>query len=134
MFKLSYSAMALVACICSSAVLAADKAELAFSDELIACGAYYEISAAAIAAMDAPQMKTVAERLAQSAEKTIELAQKYRPAPVVLAEVQRIKVKQIESMTNASDLGALMSQYKDLCKTVIASPQERLDYWHMATM
>jgi xanthine dehydrogenase iron-sulfur cluster and FAD-binding subunit A len=134
MFKRALPIMALVSIMSSNAVLAEDKAELALVDELIQCAAYYQISSAAIAAMDAPQMQAVGDRLALSSVQAISLAQQYQTTQVVLDKVEATKTQQINSMANASDLAALMSKYKDLCKTVIATPEARLDYWHMATM
>lgn len=52
----------------SSATALAGSAEEAFSAELQQCAAYYQISSEAIAAMNAPQMAAVGDRLKQSAK------------------------------------------------------------------
>jgi hypothetical protein len=111
-----------------------NKAEAAFSDELIQCAAYYQISSAAITAMNAPQMQAVGERLASSAVETLTLAKQYASETEVAAQLEATKAEQVSRMSNASDLAALMGQYKDKCKTLVAEPQQRLDYWYMATM
>jgi xanthine dehydrogenase iron-sulfur cluster and FAD-binding subunit A len=134
MIKHSLSALGLFALMSLHANAAQDKAEAAFSDELIQCAAYYQISSAAITAMNAPQMQDVGERLASSAIESVTLAKQYATEAEVAAKLETAKAEQVSRMSNASDLAALMGQYKDKCKTLIAEPQKRLDYWYMATM
>ena len=134
MNKLTKSVLAgLVMCI-STASFAEDKAEKAFTDEVIQCAAYYQISSEAIKAMNAPQMKDVSERLVASADLTAKLATKYRDEAQVTLDVAAEKDRQVASLAEASNLGALMEKYKDSCKNVVMDPQKRLDYWIMATM
>ncbi|WP_418357041.1 hypothetical protein ACNH6B_11345 [Shewanella basaltis] len=122
-------------CVCISATACAeDAAEKAFTDELIECAAYYQISSEAIGAMNAPQMKAVGERLTASARDTITLAGKYRSPEQVEKDLISAKQKQIEKLAGSNNLGGLMAQYKDSCKALVDDPQKRLDYWTMATM
>lgn len=118
----------------STNVWAEDKAEQAFSQEAIECAAYYQISSEAIAAMNAPQMQAVGERLKTSQAEVIKLAEKYRSAEQVKQDVDEAKTRQIKSLGGSSNLGALMGKYKEQCKNLVADPQKRLDYWTMATM
>ncbi|MCL1159312.1 hypothetical protein K8B83_15005 [Shewanella inventionis] len=118
----------------STASFAEDAAEKAFTDELVECAAYYQISSEAISAMNAPQMMAVGERLKTSATDAITLAGKYRSPEQVDKDVVTAKQKQIEKLAGSNNLGALMTQYKDSCKSLVAEPQKRLDYWIMATM
>ncbi|NMH64264.1 hypothetical protein [Shewanella salipaludis] len=134
--KLSFLAQALlgISALLSLSVQAANEAEIAFSNELIECAAYYQISSEAIAAMNAPQMQAVGERLKTSAADAVALASQYRPAAVVTQAVADAKAKQIQTLAGSSSLASLMGQYKDRCKTVLGNPEKRLDYWSMATM
>ncbi|MBB1267994.1 hypothetical protein [Shewanella sp. SR44-3] len=134
MIKNTFSALGLFALLGVQVCAAQDKAEAAFSGELIQCAAYYQISSAAIAAMNAPQMQAVGERLASSSVEALAVAKQYSSEAEVMAQLEATKAEQLSSMANASDLAALMGQYKDKCKTLVAEPQKRLDYWHMATM
>ncbi|SUI58823.1 Uncharacterised protein [Shewanella putrefaciens] len=117
----------------SSAVLAGE-AEKAFSNEVVECAAYYQISSEAIAAMNAPQMQAVGERLKNSKVEAEDLAKQYRPEAEVIQAIADAKARQIQSLGGSSNLGALMGKYKDGCQTILAEPQKRLDYWIMATM
>lgn len=112
----------------------AGAAEDAFTDELLDCAAYYQISSEAISAMNAPQMQAVGERLKTSAVDAIALAKKYQSAAQVDAGLEKARDNQIKSLAGSSNLGGLMAKYKDQCKQVLADPQKRLDYWTMATM
>ncbi|GGQ13023.1 hypothetical protein GCM10009411_12120 [Shewanella litoralis] len=121
--------------VCFSTVsFAEDAAEKAFTNELIECAAYYQISSEAIAAMNAPQMKAVGERLNTSASDAVTLASKYRGAEQVAQDVAAAKEAQVKKLAGSNNLGGLMAQYKDACKTLVDDPQKRLDYWTMATM
>tara|TARA_R110002033_G_scaffold29178_2_gene65540 strand:- start:3103 stop:3462 length:360 start_codon:yes stop_codon:yes gene_type:complete len=113
---------------------AEDAAEKAFTDELLECAAYYQISSEAIAAMNAPQMKAVGDRLKTSAIDAVAIAGKYRAPEQVEKDVVAAKQKQIDKLVGSNNLGALMSKYKDSCKSIVTDPQKRLDYWIMATM
>jgi len=62
------------------------------------------------------------------------LAEKYRPAAQVTTDIAAEKDKQKAKLGGSTNLGSLMGQYKDLCKTVVYEPQKRLDYWAMVTM
>ena len=115
-------------------VFAQDAAEKAFTDEIIQCAAYYEIASEAISAMNAPQMAAVGDRLKVSQADAITLAEKYRSPEQVKTDVAAQKQVEIEKLAGSTQLGALMNQYKDLCKKVVYDPQKRLDYWIMATM
>ncbi|MGX9460927.1 hypothetical protein ACWXWU_06725 [Shewanella sp. A14] len=118
----------------SVTVQAEDAAEKAFTDELIECAAYYQISSEAIGAMNAPQMKAVGERLKTSAVDAVTIASQYRDPAQVDKEVATTKQKQIAQLGGSNNLGGLMSKYKDSCKSIVSDPQKRLDYWTMATM
>ncbi|MBB1363897.1 hypothetical protein H5125_17290 [Shewanella sp. SR44-4] len=124
-----------VSAICMSVTAhAEDAAEKAFTDELLECAAYYQISSEAIAAMNAPQMKAVGDRLKTSAIDAVAIAGKYRAPEQVEKDVVAAKQKQIDKLAGSNNLGALMSKYKDSCKSIVTDPQKRLDYWVMATM
>ncbi|MBO2641893.1 hypothetical protein [Shewanella algae] len=118
----------------SSATALAGFAEEAFSAELQQCAAYYQISSEAIAAMNAPQMAAVGDRLKQSAKDAEALAAQYSSAQDAEKGVAAARAEMLETMGNSKSLGGLMSQYKDSCKTILAEPQKRLDYWIMANM
>ncbi|WP_434951046.1 hypothetical protein ACRWQL_16150 [Shewanella sp. HL-SH4] len=118
----------------SQAVCAQDLAEKAFADEVVQCAAYYQIASEAIGAMNAPQMQAVGERLKISATDAATLAAKYRSAEQVAKDIIAEKQQQIAKLGGSSNLGGLMGQYKELCKTVVYEPQKRLDYWSMVTM
>ena len=109
-------------------------AEKAFTDELLECAAYYQISSEAIGAMNAPQMKAVGERLKTSAVDAVAIAGKYRAPEQVEKDVATAKQKQIAQLGGSNNLGGLMRKYKDSCKSIVSDPQKRLDYWTMATM
>ncbi len=112
----------------------ANEAEKALSNEAIECAAYYQISIEAIAAMNAPQMQAVGERLKTSKVEAENLAKKYQSELDVPKAVTDAKELQIQSLGGSSNLGALMGKYKEQCKNLLAEPQKRLDYWTMATM
>lgn len=112
----------------------ADEAEKALANELLDCTAYYQISSEAIAAMNAPQMQAVGERLKQSATDSYTLAGKYYGDGDLDAALKSAREKQIESMAGSSSLGNLMAKYKESCKAIMADPESRLSYWQMATM
>lgn len=112
----------------------AGPAEEAFSSELLDCAAYYQISSEAIAAMNAPQMQAVGEKLKTSSTDAIAIAKKYRTDEQVEAGLNAARESHIKSMAGSSSLGNLMAKYKESCKAILADPQQRLDYWVMATM
>ncbi|WP_372870405.1 hypothetical protein [Shewanella sp.] len=112
----------------------ADDAEKALAGELLDCAAYYQISSEAIAAMNAPQMQAVGERLKQSGADAYGLAGKYFGEGDLAAALQAARDKQIASMAGSSSLGNLMAKYKESCKVLLADPESRLAYWQMATM
>ncbi|MCL1137052.1 hypothetical protein [Shewanella pneumatophori] len=112
----------------------AGEAEDAFTQELAECAAYYQIASDAISAMNAPQMQAVGERLQQSGQQAIEIAAKYQSEDKVAAAVTKAAEQHKASMPNSQSLGPLMGKYKEKCKTIIAQPDKRLDYWTMATM
>ncbi|MCL1090486.1 hypothetical protein L2744_12950 [Shewanella profunda] len=117
----------------STAVLAGE-AEKAFSNEVIECAAYYQISSEAIGAMNAPQMQAVGERLKNSKIQAENLAKQYSSEAEVTQAIADAKARQIQSLGGSSNLGPLMGKYKNECQTILAEPQKRLDYWIMATM
>ncbi|QDE30968.1 MULTISPECIES: hypothetical protein [Shewanella] len=124
-----------VSAMCVSITAQAESAaEKAFTDELLECAAYYQISSEAIGAMNAPQMKAVGERLKTSAVDAVKIAGKYRDPAQVDKDVVTAKQKQIAQLGGSNNLGGLMSKYKDSCKSIVTDPQKRLDYWTMATM
>ncbi len=112
----------------------ASEAEIAFNHEVLECASYYQISSNAISQMNAPQMKVVGERLLQSSLDAITLAEKYQSKEQVANTLSSVKEKQLASLPNSKSLGGLMGKYKDRCKSLLADPQQRLDYWTMATM
>ncbi|RTR39827.1 hypothetical protein EKG38_06965 [Shewanella canadensis] len=112
----------------------ASEAEIAFNHEVLECASYYQISSNAISQMNAPQMKVVGERLLQSSLDAIALAEKYQSKEQVANTLSSVKEKQLASLPNSKSLGGLMGKYKDRCKSLLADPQQRLDYWTMATM
>lgn len=112
----------------------ASEAEIAFNNEVLECASYYQISSDAISQMNAPQMKVVGERLSQSSLDAIALAEKYQSKEQVAETLSSVKEKQLASLPNSKSLGGLMGKYKDRCKSLLADPQKRLDYWTMATM
>ncbi|ABV37349.1 conserved hypothetical protein [Shewanella sediminis HAW-EB3] len=112
----------------------ASEAEIAFNHEVLECASYYQISSDAISQMNAPQMKVVGERLLHSSQDAIALAEKYQSKDQVADTLSSIREKQLASLPNSKSLGGLMGKYKDRCKSLLAEPQKRLDYWTMATM
>ncbi|MDB2385914.1 hypothetical protein N9W21_01050 [Shewanella sp.] len=113
---------------------AAGDAEKAFSQELTACAAYYQIASAAIASMNAPQMKAVSERLVLSGQKAIEIAEKYQSKAAVQQAVS-LALKQHKALApNPKSLAPLMQKYREPCKLAVTDPSKRLDYWSMASM
>lgn len=112
----------------------AGEAEDALTKELTECAAYYQIASNAIAAMNAPQMQAVGDRLKLSGEQAIEIANKYESSTNVNQAVIAATKQQKASMPNSKSLGPLMGKYKEKCKVVISQPDKRLDYWTMVTM
>ncbi|EDP98946.1 hypothetical protein [Shewanella benthica] len=122
-------------CLAPLAVSAApSEAEIIFSNEVIECASYYQISSAAIAAMNAPQMQVVGERLQSSSTKAISIAQEYQAKEDVADVLSNVQQQQLASLPDNKSLRDLMGKYKDSCKNLLAEPQQRLDYWIMATM
>lgn len=113
---------------------APSEAETQFIDEVLECASYYQISSETIAGMNAPQMKPVGEKLKTSSVQALSLAQKYQTKDLVEARFAQVEEKQRASLPKGNNLGQLMGKYKDRCKTLLAEPQKRLDYWIMATM
>ncbi|WP_247663187.1 MULTISPECIES: hypothetical protein [Shewanella] len=134
MGKKGYMLSAAVLMTASFQASAQDKAEAAFSNELVQCAAYYEIASGVIMGMDAPQMQAVGSRLKTSGEEAEKLAGQYMAADAVTTAVAEAKEQQIASLGGSSGLGPLMGKYKDLCKKVVLDPQSRLEYWAMVTM
>ncbi|QYJ87639.1 hypothetical protein K0I73_08115 [Shewanella mesophila] len=118
----------------SQTVLAASDAEVAFNKEVLQCAAYYHIASDAIGNMNAPQMQAVGERLKKSGEDAIVLAKKYQTDAEVEALLEKSIAEQQASLPSNKNLGGLMSRYKSPCQSLLANPQQRLDYWIMATM
>lgn len=116
------------------AVLSPSEAELAFNNEVLECASYYQISSHAIANMNVPQMQTVGDRLLSSSKQAVALAEQYQNKTVVSSTLSAIKNKQLSSLPNNKSLAALMGKYKVACRSLLAAPQKRLDYWIMATM
>nr|WP_179024442.1 hypothetical protein [Shewanella sp. Scap07] len=112
----------------------ASDAEVAFNKEVLECAAYYEIASDAIANMNAPQMAAVGERLKQSSQQAVTLAKQYQAEADVEKVLASQKQAQLDSLPNNKALGRLMGKYKEPCKSLLAEPQKRLDYWIMATM
>ncbi|GIU07786.1 MULTISPECIES: hypothetical protein [unclassified Shewanella] len=112
----------------------AGEAEDAFVGELADCAAYYHIASDAISAMDAPQMAAVVDRLTLSGEQATQLAKQYQTEEQVSAAIVAAAKKHKSSMPNAKSLGPLMGKYKETCKSILAQPEKRLDYWTMVTM
>ncbi|WP_299806093.1 hypothetical protein [uncultured Shewanella sp.] len=112
----------------------AGEAEDAFVSELADCAAYYHIASDAISAMDAPQMAAVVDRLTLSGEQATQLAKQYQTEEQVSAAIVAAAKKHKSSMPNAKSLGPLMGKYKETCKSILAQPEKRLDYWTMVTM
>ncbi|KFZ38744.1 hypothetical protein HR45_04840 [Shewanella mangrovi] len=111
----------------------AGEAENAFADELHQCAAYYELGSQMVAAMNAPQMAAVGERLQKSASEAQQLADKYEAKEVAASAIEKAK-EQMMASTGGQGMGALMRQYKDKCQQILSNPQERLNYWIMAKM
>lgn len=128
---LTFSLLALMA---NSAVAAPSEAELAFNKEVLECAAYYQIASETIAGMNAPQMKPVGERLKQSGQDAVTLAKKYQDADKVEQQLAATIADQRASLPSNNNLGSLMGRYKGPCQKLMANPQQRLDYWIMATM
>ncbi|GIU29117.1 hypothetical protein L2719_15985 [Shewanella schlegeliana] len=112
----------------------AGEAEDAFVGELADCAAYYHIASDAISAMDAPQMAAVVERLKLSGKQAAELAKQFQTEEQVSAAITTAAEKHRAAMPNAKSLGPLMGKYKETCKSILAEPEKRLEYWTMVTM
>ncbi|MBV7317105.1 hypothetical protein [Shewanella sp. NIFS-20-20] len=106
-------------------------AERSYTEELLECASYYDISSEAISAMNAPQMQAVASRLVESSAEAKRLAAEYLPAQQLDAELASAKQAQIMQLKNSQNLGGLMAKYKDSCKQLLADPKQRLEYWQM---
>lgn len=117
-----------------SAHAAPSEAEIMFNKEVIECASYYQIASEAIAKMDAPQMQTVGKRLKGTSLEAIALAKNYQSDEAVSDLLSDIQQAQLATLPENKNLGKLMNKYKDSCKTLLAEPQKRLDYWIMATM
>ncbi|TVP16117.1 hypothetical protein [Shewanella sp. KCT] len=126
--------LSLFALMANSAVAAPSEAELAFNKEVLECAAYYQIASETISGMNAPQMKPVGERLKQSGADAVTLAKKYQDADKVEQQLAATVAEQKASLPSNHNLGSLMNRYKGPCQKLMANPQERLDYWIMATM
>ncbi|BAJ02646.1 hypothetical protein [Shewanella violacea] len=113
---------------------APSEAEMIFSKEVIACASYYQISSDVIATMNLPQMKTVGERLKSSSTKAVSIAEQYQAKEDVAAMLSKVQQQQLASLPDNKNLRDLMGKYQDSCKTLLAEPQKRLDYWIMASM
>ncbi|WP_133309566.1 hypothetical protein [Parashewanella spongiae] len=101
-------------------------------NEVIQCASYYKISSDALIAMNAPQMKGIADKLKLSHQKSLELALKYdKSATSKFAEIEN---QQIAEMKASSGLRELMNQYRTKCQQILAAPDERLKYWQMVEM
>ncbi|MCL1075059.1 hypothetical protein [Shewanella dokdonensis] len=116
-----------------SATAGAGEAEQAFTDELHQCAAYYQLGSQMVAAMNAPQMAAVGERLQTNAKTAEQLAAKYESADATQQAVAKATEQMMQS-TGGKGMGALMQQYKDKCQEILNDPQKRLDYWVMAKM
>ncbi|MGS0681417.1 hypothetical protein ACVBIL_09675 [Shewanella sp. 125m-7] len=112
----------------------AGEAEEAFVSELADCAAYYHIASDAISEMNSPQMAAVVDRLTVSGEQAKQLAQQFKTQDQVSAAITAAAEKHRASMPNAKSLGPLMGKYKETCKSILAEPEKRLDYWTMVTM
>ncbi|WP_299789878.1 hypothetical protein [uncultured Shewanella sp.] len=112
----------------------ASEAEIAFNREVLECASYYQISSDAISQMNAPQMKAVGERLLKSSIDAVALAEKYQSKQQVADTLASVKEQQLAALPNSKSLGGLMGKYKERCKSLLADPQRRLEYWTMATM
>jgi hypothetical protein len=134
-FNILFSTLTLLVCASVSQLAeAASDAEIAFNKELLQCAAYYQIASDAIANMNAPQMQAVGDRLKKSAEDAIMLAKQYQSDADVETLLKQSIAEQEASLPSNKNLGALMGRYKGPCQSLLADPQQRLDYWIMATM
>lgn len=121
------------AMLCLSTAALAGEAEQAFSSELYQCAAYYDIGSQMVAAMNAPQMASVGDRLKGSAQQATDLAGKYDTQEAVTQGIEQAKEKMMAA-TAGQGMGGLMKQYKDSCQQILANPEQRLNYWIMAKM
>ncbi len=118
----------------SSSSLAASEAEMAFNKEALECAAYYQIASDAIVNMNAPQMAAVGDRLKKSAQDAVNLAKNYQPEDEVNSQLEQTLAKHEAELPENKNLGGLMRRYKEPCQNLLANPQQRMDYWIMATM
>ncbi|MDF0533532.1 hypothetical protein KDN34_06860 [Shewanella yunxiaonensis] len=116
----------------SSSALAGE-AEQAFTSELHQCAAYYQLGSQMVAAMNAPQMAAVGERLKNNAKEAEQLAAKYESEDAAQQAITKATEEMMQS-TGGKGMGALMQRYKDKCQDILNDPQKRLDYWVMAKM
>ncbi|MCG9696446.1 hypothetical protein [Shewanella sp. Isolate11] len=113
---------------------AASDAEVAFNKEVLECAAYYQIASDAIGKMNAPQMQAVGERLKKSGQDAVTIAKKYQSEAEVNSLLEQTIAKQEAQLPDNKNLGVLMRRYKEPCQSLLANPQQRMDYWIMATM
>ncbi|BDM64753.1 hypothetical protein NFHSH190041_22050 [Shewanella sp. NFH-SH190041] len=109
-------------------------AEQGLTRELMDCAAYYQIASEAVAAANVPQMQNVAQKLAGQSQQAQTLAAKYSQDADLAEELKQAQARQVMTMKDARDLRGLMARYQTSCKQVLADPQQRLQYWIMATM
>ncbi|SDJ11753.1 hypothetical protein SAMN04488540_10552 [Ferrimonas sediminum] len=91
----------------------------ALHDQLVQCAAYYQIASEAIAGMNAPQMKAVGERLAQSAATAESRISALSGEQQASARIASAKQAQLASLPSASSLGPLMGRYKQPCQSLL---------------
>ncbi len=118
----------------SSSSFAASEAEIAFNKEVLECAAYYQIASDAIVNMNAPQMVAVGDRLKKSAQDAVSLAKNYQSEEEVNNLLEQTVAKHEAELPESKNLGGLMGRYKEPCQNLLANPQQRMDYWIMATM
>ncbi len=118
----------------SSSSFAASEAEIAFNKEVLECAAYYQIASDAIANMNAPQMAAVGDRLKKSGQDAITLAKNYQSEEEVNNLLTQTLAAHEADLPDNKNLGGLMRRYKEPCQNLLANPQQRMDYWIMATM
>ena len=112
----------------------ADEADIAFSKELSECSAYYDIAASTLSKMNVPQMQNIAEKLSRSKTAAFALAEKYQTVDKVQQQVEAAKKQQMALLPDDKSLMGLMEKYRQPCQSYLAQPEDRLNYWQMATM
>ncbi|USD39793.1 hypothetical protein J8Z22_15075 [Ferrimonas sp. SCSIO 43195] len=93
--------------------------EQALHDQLVQCAAYYQIASEAIAGMNAPQMKAVGERLAQSAVTAESRISDLSSTQQAAAQIASAKQAQLASLPSANSLGPLMGRFKQPCQSLL---------------